>query len=137
MQALNNLVPWAPADSPNFLCLLRPQQPPPSTAEKLLDLQVVCLRELVQQAAPAELADSNQRLRDNLPPEFLDNLPPELLSNPATANRLIFNPAPDGSQLADWKASAAEAVQKPPMSSNQLQEYLTDLDLPTFLDRLL
>ena len=117
--------------------MLHPQQPPPTTAEKNLDLQVDFLRELIKESDPGDVEAANRMLQDSLPSEFLDFLPTKLLADPRTAQSLIFNPAPTGSTLADWKEGAEEAVQKPPMSSELVLECLQDLDLPTFLGRLL
>lgn len=136
MQLTGRDKPWAPAEKPDYLCLLRQDQGPPANREAFLDNQVYLLRRLLEQANQGELAAANRQLEQGLPEEFLMSLPTDLLANPQTPRCLLENPAQEGGQLHQWKVGADEALKGPAMDQVEVWEEARGLSLESFLSRL-
>jgi len=129
--------PWAPQDRPDYLCLLKPGQPPPASDQQFLQLQARLLLRLWNQANRGEKENANLMFQNNLAPEVLDALPSGLFLNPRTCRQLFDNPALEGSRLHEWKWEFEEAAKLPPMPDREAREEAEQLSLESFLGRLL
>lgn len=136
MKLTSNDKVWCPAEHPEYLCVLKPNQNPPKSAELLLVEQVILLRRLVKEANEGEIRNAN-RMLDNLPEENWINLPLKQFNDPRTANVLLVMPAEINGLLAEWKAGMEEAVKLPPMSEKEATEEAESLSLESFLSKLL
>lgn len=128
--------PWAPQDSPDYLCVLTGSQLPPRNREAFLRRQAELLARLVEEANEGEIENGNRMLEDNLQTEELDYLPSGLLRDPRTCQYLMFNPAVEGAKLHEWKHGADEALQIPEMPPEESLELAKELCLEVFLCRL-
>ena len=136
MQLSQDEVAWAPANHPEYLCLLSRRQQPPQKEQEFLLRQSDLLRRLGAEASPEEQEQASRRLELNLPAEALVFLPKGLLTNPLTANYLLFNPMVEGSKAHQWKAAFRELKDLPPMAPQEALKLAQNLDLESYLDRL-
>lgn len=137
MKLSDSMKPWAPSGRPDYLCLLKGRNQHPRDREAFLSNQAELLAELVRQADQGEVEQANRLLQDRLPAEQLDYLPPDLLNNPKTALQLLHHPAVEGGKLHRWKAGADQLLMSNPMSKAQAQKEAAELNLGTYLSRLL
>jgi hypothetical protein len=139
MQLANGERPWAPQDSPDYLCILSQGHPqPPRSRQEFLLLQVGLLNRLVAQADPGELEEGNRCLQNGLDPQFLDSLPPKLLKDPGCPGVLLFGDSLNQySNLAEWRDQAVDKLHLPPMPLKEALAETEALDLESYLSRLL
>ena len=129
--------PWAPEDSPDYLCVLRRQQHPPRNREEFLNLQVLLLDDLWSEADPRLREQANYRLQHNLNQAVLLGLPPLLFHDQQTCRNLLLNPLEEGSHQQEWVLDLPAKLKLPPMSPEESLLEAKGLDLESFLDRLL
>ncbi len=128
---------WAPAEHPEYLCLLIGKQQPPKTQEEFLLRQTQVLRRLLEEASPGEIKEANRKLQDEFPPEMLEFLPTDLLPNPRTVNYLLFNPMSEGTKIHQWKWGVLDLLDSPPMPEAEALEEARTLDWEVYLDNLM
>src|SRR5437773_2724643 len=103
MQLNSDDRPWAPADKPEYLVVLRGQWVPPRDKAMFLSYQQDLFSRLREQADDQEREAANQKLRLDLPEDALAFLPGKLFHDPRTPLYLLNNPAILGSPLHEWK----------------------------------
>jgi len=129
--------PWAPQDRPDYLCLLKPGQPPPASDQQFLQLQARLLLRLWNQANRGEKENANLMFQNNLAPEVLDALPSGLFLNPRTCRQLFDNPALEGKPPARVEVGVRGSGETAPMPDREAREEAEQLSLESFLGRLL
>jgi hypothetical protein len=137
MKLTDNDKPWCPVDKPQYLCLLKPGQQPPKSAESLWLEQAELLERLVKEANEDEIENANRIVDDNQTAEMLINLPLKKFNDPRMPRVLLGQTSEPGSIFGDWKEGLAEAVKLPPMSEKEATEEAESLTLESFLGRIL